>query len=174
MCTGQKKLNGFKKKKNRIQQTVAICYRFCACSKISNRFAQTWYPIQSHYPETELTSPCPILLMPSTWLESDKYLLILSYSVWFDLGYSACSQICPVSKRPGKHIVLMVVCADCIGIATSACQFCFWMHLSLEHLLRQFDKPLFWFNQEQIFTHEAWALAIRPLRPVYDLSVTRA
>ena len=31
------------------------------------------YPTQSYYPHTELTSPCPILLMPSAWLGSDKY-----------------------------------------------------------------------------------------------------
>ena len=33
----------------------------------------TWYPTQSHYPDTELPSPCPILLMPSARLCSDKY-----------------------------------------------------------------------------------------------------
>ena len=31
------------------------------------------WPIQSHYPITESTSPCPILIMPSTRLGSDKY-----------------------------------------------------------------------------------------------------
>ena len=33
----------------------------------------TRYPTQAHYPDTVLTSPCPILLMPSTRLGSDKY-----------------------------------------------------------------------------------------------------
>ena len=33
----------------------------------------TQYPTQSHYPVTELTSPCAILLMSSTRLGSDKY-----------------------------------------------------------------------------------------------------
>ena len=33
----------------------------------------TCYPIESHYPDTELTSPCPILIMPSARLGSDKY-----------------------------------------------------------------------------------------------------
>ena len=28
----------------------------------------TWYPIQSHYPDTEPTSSCQILIIPSTWL----------------------------------------------------------------------------------------------------------
>ena len=31
------------------------------------------YPTQSHYPDTEPAIPCPILLMPSTWLGSDKF-----------------------------------------------------------------------------------------------------
>ena len=39
------------------------------------------YPTQSHYPDTEPTSPCPILIMPSTRLGSDKYQL---YSHCFD------------------------------------------------------------------------------------------
>ena len=32
----------------------------------------TWYPTQLHYPHTEPTSPHPILIMPSTWLWSNK------------------------------------------------------------------------------------------------------
>ena len=41
----------------------------------------TWYPIQSFYPNTEPTSPCPILIMSSAWLGSDKYQFL---SHWFD------------------------------------------------------------------------------------------
>ena len=33
----------------------------------------TWYPTQSHYPDTEPTSPYPLLLMPITWLGSNVY-----------------------------------------------------------------------------------------------------
>ena len=33
------------------------------------------YPIQTAYSDASLTSPCPILIMPSTWLGSDKYQL---------------------------------------------------------------------------------------------------
>ena len=33
----------------------------------------TYYPTQSHYPDTERTSPCPILIMLSARLVSDKY-----------------------------------------------------------------------------------------------------
>ena len=33
----------------------------------------TWYPTQSYCPDTELTSSCPILLMPSARLGNDKY-----------------------------------------------------------------------------------------------------
>ena len=41
----------------------------------------TWYPTQSHYPDTGQTSPCPILIMSSAWLESKKYQFL---SHWFD------------------------------------------------------------------------------------------
>ena len=40
----------------------------------------TWYPTQSHYPDTEPTSPCSILIMPSTLLGNLKYKL---FSPWF-------------------------------------------------------------------------------------------
>ena len=33
----------------------------------------TCYPTQSHYPDTEPTSYCPILIMPNTWLGSNSY-----------------------------------------------------------------------------------------------------
>ena len=33
----------------------------------------TGYPAESHYPDTELTSPCPILMIPSAQVGSDKY-----------------------------------------------------------------------------------------------------
>ena len=32
-----------------------------------------WYPTQSYFTDTEPASPCPILIMPSSWLGSDKY-----------------------------------------------------------------------------------------------------
>ena len=33
----------------------------------------TWYPTQSHYPDTDLTSLCPNLIMPNAWLGNDGY-----------------------------------------------------------------------------------------------------
>ena len=41
--------------------------------RIQATSAITWYPTQPHYLDTELTSPCPILIMLSSWLESDQY-----------------------------------------------------------------------------------------------------
>ena len=35
--------------------------------------AMTQFQIESHYPDTELTSPCCSLLMPSSRLGTDKY-----------------------------------------------------------------------------------------------------
>ena len=42
--------------------------------------SMTWYPTQSHYHDTELTSACPILIIPGACLGSDKY-QFLDY--WF-------------------------------------------------------------------------------------------
>ena len=41
----------------------------------------TWYPIQTHYPDTELTSLCSILKMLSVWLGRYMYELL---GYWFD------------------------------------------------------------------------------------------
>ena len=42
----------------------------------------TRYPTQSHHPVTKPTSPCPLLIMPSPRLGSDKYQFLRH---WFDL-----------------------------------------------------------------------------------------
>ena len=41
----------------------------------------TWYSTQSHCPDTERTSPCPILIIMSVWLGSGKYQFL---SHWID------------------------------------------------------------------------------------------
>ena len=41
---------------------------------------------QAHYPDTRPTSPCPIIIMPSTWLGSDKYQFHKLF-VWLDHGH---------------------------------------------------------------------------------------
>ena len=51
----------------------------------------SWYPTPSHYPNTEPTSPCHILIMPSSWLGSDKYQFDKSL-VWLDHGSNPWSQ----------------------------------------------------------------------------------
>ena len=42
----------------------------------------TWYPSQSHYPDTEPTSSCPILIMPSAWLVRKRWSCIFQPLVW--------------------------------------------------------------------------------------------
>ena len=46
-----------------------------SAAPLGNQAASTMvqYPTQLHYPDTELTSPRPILLLPGTRLGSDKY-----------------------------------------------------------------------------------------------------
>ena len=56
----------------------------------------TWYSTQSHNPDTEPTSPCPILIVPSARLGSDKYNFL---SHWFD---STRARTCEV-QIPRSH-----------------------------------------------------------------------
>ena len=43
----------------------------------------TCYPTQSHYPDTEPTRPCPLLILPSARLGSDKYQFV-KWLVWLN------------------------------------------------------------------------------------------
>ena len=52
--------------------TLLVTYSVAPLGKQTTG-TMTQGPIQSHYPDSELTSSCPILLMPSARLESDKY-----------------------------------------------------------------------------------------------------
>ena len=56
----------------------------------------TWYPNQSHYPDTEPTTPFPILIMPSTWLGSNTY-------HWFDSTMGSNPRS-PVHETRALHI----------------------------------------------------------------------
>ena len=58
----------------------------------------TWYPTQSHYLDTEPTSPYTILLIPNAWLGSDKYEF---KNHWFD---STRVRTCEVSGRSDSPI----------------------------------------------------------------------
>ena len=59
-------------------------WRLYSAARLGNQVASTMtqFPTQSHYPDTEPTSPCPILIMSSTRLGSDKYQF--KSLVWLD------------------------------------------------------------------------------------------
>ena len=63
----------------------------------------TWYPTQSYYPDTEPTNPCPILIMPITWLRSDKYQFHKS-SVWLDHRFESTCETRALPIRPPVYI----------------------------------------------------------------------
>ena len=59
-------------------QLVETCdsahsWRFYSAVSLEHQVASTMthYPIQSHYPDTEPTRLCPILIMQGIWLRSD-------------------------------------------------------------------------------------------------------
>ena len=60
----------------------------------------TRYPTQWHYPDIMLTSPCPILLMPSARLDSDKYQFYKSLS---QLGWYSNSRHCTQEDRAPQN-----------------------------------------------------------------------
>ena len=59
----------------------------------------TRYPTQSHYPDTELTSPRLILLMSSAWLESGKYQFYKPL-VWFSQDSNSQHSAREACSRP--------------------------------------------------------------------------
>ena len=65
--------------------TVRTYGRLYSTAPLGNLAAwiMTWYPTQSHYPDAELTSPCPILIMQNAKLGRDKCQFCKSV-VWFD------------------------------------------------------------------------------------------
>ena len=75
------------------------CYSAHACAaplRDQTTTTMIWYPTQSHYPDTELTSPRPVLLMPNTKPGSDKYkfdksLASLDCSSHFVAAHAQCS-----------------------------------------------------------------------------------
>ena len=64
------------------------------------------YLTQSHYPNTEATSPCPMLIMPSTWLGNDKYKFVC---LWFDsnMGSNPQSPIREINALPIQPVSLV-------------------------------------------------------------------
>ena len=54
-----------------------------SAASLGNQATSTCYPTQSHFPDTEPTSPCPTLIMPTARLGSDTYKFVKSL-VWLD------------------------------------------------------------------------------------------
>ena len=63
----------------------------------TSTMTSSWYPLRSYYPNIEETSPCPILIMPSAWLGSDKYQYFKSL-VWLDQGLNLWGLNPPISQ----------------------------------------------------------------------------
>ena len=79
---------------NVITEWVQTCdyahsWELYSAASLGNQADSTmaWYPTQSHYPDTELASPLPLLIMPSTLLGgSGKYQFDKSL-VWLEHGF---------------------------------------------------------------------------------------
>ena len=65
------------------------CGLYCGASLGNQTIStMTWYPTQSHYSDTEPTSPCPLLMTPNTWLGSDKYQFYVYRSRYHDCTWT--------------------------------------------------------------------------------------
>ena len=62
----------------------------------------TQYLTQSDYPDTNLTSSCPIPIMPITWLRRDKY-QFYKLSDWLDRDPNSQSPTCETCALPSRH-----------------------------------------------------------------------
>ena len=76
-----------------ISGRVPTCLNFMVLPHWETRLLtpQPSYPTRSYYPNTVLTGSCPILLILSTRLGSDKYLFYKSL-VWLDQDSKSCSS----------------------------------------------------------------------------------
>ena len=85
-------------------------WRLHSVAPLGDQAASTmsWYPTQLYYPETGPTSPCPILIMPSTWLWSDMYKLlsywIYSTRVWSPQSTKAWDRRSTYLAIPNGHM----------------------------------------------------------------------
>ena len=77
----------------------AYSWQLYSAGTLGNQAVSTM-TTQSHYPDTDPNNPCTILIMPSSWLGSDKYQLHISH--WFDstMGSNPRSPICETSALP--------------------------------------------------------------------------
>ena len=64
----------------------------------------TRYPLQSHYPDMVVTSPCPMLLMPRPRLGSDKYQL---YKSLIRLGQNCWSPASEAHALPITDFIVL-------------------------------------------------------------------
>ena len=86
--------------------TVCTHGDFIMAAPLGNQAASTmiWYLTWSHYPDTEPTRPCPILLMPNPRLGNDEYQLYKSF-VWLgwelNAVYLSSGELNAVT-RPGE------------------------------------------------------------------------
>ena len=83
-----------------------VMFAFVLLPHWETRMSATWHDIP-HYPVTEPTSPCPIPIMLSTWLGSDKYQYDNSLA-WLDHGFKPTISLTsdPCSTGSGHHAQL--------------------------------------------------------------------
>ena len=68
----------------------------------------TWYPTQSHYLDTEPTSPCLILLMQNAWLRNDKY-QFLSRLFNSTRAWTYAFESCYISKHNQAYRIVVII-----------------------------------------------------------------
>ena len=76
----------------------AHLWRLYGAAPLGEQTVMTWYPTQLHYPGPEPTNPCPIIIMLSVWLRTDKYNIVMLL-VWLDQSSKLCFRIHWFLKR---------------------------------------------------------------------------
>ena len=89
----------------------AHSWRLYNAASLEHQATMTCYPaiaiLLSHYPDTEWTSPCPILIMPSARLGSEKIWILKSLLVWLDQHSNPRPTDSPISQD-GRRALLLI------------------------------------------------------------------
>ena len=88
-----------------VPATLSATSQSCP-TEIDTRLSAPGYPTQSHYPDTLLTSPCPILLLSSARLDSDKYNFykLLAWLRWDSISQHSAQKACTLPIRPSHPV----------------------------------------------------------------------
>ena len=102
----------------------------------------TYCPTWSHYPGIELISPCHILIMPSTWLGSDKYAYLSHGFDWTRISRQGLKS----------HNLHKMGSVFSIGVTIQSCPFNIEANIAISNWISLFCQVQSVLNRTSIFS----------------------